>query len=585
MNKLSEITEKKFIESIDVDDWEIETDTGWSDIRTIHKTIEYDVYNLETESGKILECADNHILFDSNFQEIYAKDSLNLKIKTKDGDEQVTSLVKTNSKENMFDLELNDKNHRFYTNGILSHNTTTIGSYLLWVAIFNKEQNIAILANKGETAKEIIIRIQKSYENLPLWLQQGVKEWNKHSIVLENGSRLLATSTGSSAGRGQSFNIVMLDEFAFVPRNIAEDFITSIYPVISSGTKTKIIMVSTPNGMNLFYKYWQDAVNKKSSYVPYEAHWNQVPGRDENWKKETIANTSEEQFEQEFECRFKGGSNTLISPQKLAEMVWSDPIRKFKTSDGNMVNSYVAPSPERSYVMIVDTSHGQGMDYSAFSIIDVTETPYRVCATFRSNNTSPLLYPDIIVSTAKLYNNAHLLIESNDIGQQIINSIRNDLEYEYIFSTTTQGRGGQRLSSGFGGKSSKLGIKTTDSLKRIGCANLKTLIESDTLIVEDYQTIEEMSTFVRNSKMSYSADPGTNDDMIMTLVLFAWLSKEKVFKEITNIDIRKKLYSENIRKIEEEILPPAPLISDGREEESFVCNNGDRWVIIDEYDW
>lgn len=462
--------------------------------------------------------------------------------------------------------------------------TTTIGSYLMWVAIFHKDQNIAILANKGETAKEIILRIQKSYENLPLWLQQGVKEWNKHSIVLENGSRMLATSTGSSAGRGQSFNIVMLDEFAFVPRNIAEDFITSIYPVISSGTKTKIIMVSTPNGMNLFYKYWTDAVNKQNLYAPYEAHWSQVPGRDEKWKQETIANTSEEQFEQEFECRFKGGSNTLISPVKLSEMIWKEPVKKYQAQDGNIIKVYEIPSEEKSYVCCVDTSRGLGFDYSAFTIIDVSKAPYKLVATFRSNTTSHLLYPDIIVNTCKLFNNAYLLIETNDIGQQIIDTIYHDLEYEFMFSSTTQGRGGQKLSSGFGSKSSKFGINTSDSLKRVGCSNLKSLIETDSLIIEDYDLIEEFSTFIKNKKNSYSAENGTHDDMVMTLVMFGWLSKEKLFKELTSIDMRKQLFSDKIQQMQNEILPPKPVFNKSTDEKSFVCSNGDRWVVVDGWD-
>jgi hypothetical protein len=458
--------------------------------------------------------------------------------------------------------------------------TTTIGSYLLWTALFYKDQNLAILANKGETAKEIILRIQKSYENLPLWLQQGVREWNKHSMVLENGSRILATSTGGSAGRGQSFNIVMLDEFAFVPRNIAEDFITSIYPVISSGTKTKIIMVSTPNGMNLFYKYWSDAVNKRNLYIPFEAHWSQVPGRDEKWKQETILNTSEEQFEQEYECLFRGGSNTLISPVKLGEMVWKEPIKKYSTADGNYIRCYELPEVNKSYTCVVDTSRGMGYDYSAFTIIDVSQSPYKVVATFKSNTTSYLLYPDIIVSACKLFNNAHILVETNDLGQQIVDTIHLELEYEYLFSTFTQGRGGQKLASGFGKKNTKFGVSTTESLKRVGCSNLKHLVESDSLIIEDYDIIEELSTFTKNKKNNYNAEDGTHDDLVMTLVLFGWLSKENLFKELTNIDLRKKLYSENIKKIENEILPPSPIITND-EEESFTCSNGDRWIVVD----
>lgn len=460
--------------------------------------------------------------------------------------------------------------------------TTSIGSYLLWVAIFHKEQNIAILANKGETAKEIISKIQKSYENLPLWLQQGVREFNKHTIVLENGSRILATSTGSSAGRGQSFNIVMLDEFAFVPRNIAEDFITSIYPVISSGKSTKVMMVSTPNGMNLFYKFWTDATQGRNSYKPFETHWSNVPGRDEKWKQETISNTSEEQFEQEFECLFRGGSNTLISPKKLAEMTWVDPIKRYQTTDGNIIKVYETPDTEKSYVAIVDPSQGLGYDYSAFIIVDVTTTNFKVVATYRSNTTSHLFLPDIIVNTCRLYNNAYVLCETNvSVGQQIVDSIYNDLEYEYLFSTAPNGRSGQKLVTNLASKTIKFGVTTTESIKKNGCSNIKTLIENDCFLIEDYQLIEELSTFVRNKKGSYSADPGTHDDMVMCLVLFGWLQKEELFKSLTDLDIRRHLHSENIDKLQNDMKPPDIIIKSGKEEESFLCSDGDRWVVVD----
>lgn len=457
--------------------------------------------------------------------------------------------------------------------------TTTIGSYLLWVVLFQKQKSIAILANKGKTAMGILGKIQKSYENLPLWLQQGVREWNKGSLILENGSKIIADSTGGSAGRSESHNIVMLDEFAFVPRSIAEEFITSVYPVITSGNTTKIIMVSTPNGMNLFYKYWTDAVNKKNTYAPITAHWSEYPGRDEKWEQITRANMGDDKFEQEFGGDFMGSSNTLIAATKLNELAWSDPIKKYRT-DGGHVLVYDMPKEEGVYVMSVDTSHGQGIDYSAFSVIDVSQMPYKVVATFRSSEISPLHYPDVIFNTAKLYNNAHLLVETNDIGQQIINTLYNDLEYEYIFTTTTQGRGGQKISAGFN-KSSKLGVKTTESLKKIGCANLKTIMETDNLIIHDYHTIEEFSTFVRNNKKSYEAEGGNHDDLVMTLVLFAWLAKQDYFKEITDIDIRKKLYSEKIRQINEEMVL-MPVMSNNKSTDEFVCNSGDRWVVADD---
>lgn len=304
MSELSESIERKFIDSIELsDEWEIESDSGWVPVTHIHKTVQYKEWVMETESGKTLVCADTHIVFDENMNQIFVKDIIpnETKIMTKTGPEFVVHLEETNNSSNMFDITVESDEHRFYSNDILSHNTTTSVAYLLWLTLFSESQNIAVLANKGSLARDILAKYQLAYENLPQWLQQGVVTWNKGNVELENGSKIIAASTSSSAVRGGSFNLVLLDEFAFVPANIANEFFTSVYPVISSGKTTKIIIVSTPNGMNLFYKLWMDAIGKKNGYKTFEIHWSMVPGRDEAWKKETIENTSEEQFRQEFE--------------------------------------------------------------------------------------------------------------------------------------------------------------------------------------------------------------------------------------------------------------------------------------------
>jgi len=312
MKKISDTLDRKFIDSFDISDWEIETDTGWHDVTEIHKTVQYTVYRIETESGSFLECADDHIVFLDTLEEIFVKDlKINeSKIITKHGSSLVTSIQQFDYEENMYDITVKSDDHRFYSNDILSHNTATCVAYLLWLSIYTESYSIAITANKKALAVDILSRYQLAYENLPMWLQQGVVVWNKGSVELENGSKLLAASTAASSIRGGSFNLVMMDEFAHVHNNLAEEFFTSTYPVISSGTSTKIIIVSTPRGMNLYYRMWMDAINGKNDYFPLDIHWSRVPGRDEEWKLKTIRNTSERQFKQEFESSDK---NTLIN--------------------------------------------------------------------------------------------------------------------------------------------------------------------------------------------------------------------------------------------------------------------------------
>ena len=445
--------------------------------------------------------------------------------------------------------------------------TTTVG-FMLWSVLFQDDYSIAILANKGSLAREILGRIQYAYEYLPLWLQQGIITWNKGNIELENKSKIAAYATSASGVRGGTYNLIFLDEFAFVPKNMADEFFTSTYPVISSGKTSKVIIVSTPCGLNHFYKMWTDAIEGRSTYKPLEVHWSQVPGRDQAWKDETIRNTSEEQFRQEFETEFIGSSATLISGSKLRSLAFFNPIHSEEGLD-----IYEKPVEGRMYICTVDCAEGVEADYSTINVVDVTQTPYRQVAKYRNNKLPLLFFPTIIYSLAQRYNEAYVLIETNNIGQQVVDILHYDLEYENIYKLEHHHIKGQSISSGFK-RSTSFGIKTTKSVKKIGCANLKTLVENDKLIINDFDTIAEMNTFTR-IRDTYAAEEGNNDDLVMGLVLFAWLTAQTFFKDSTSIDVRKLMLAEQNMLVDEQ-LTPVGVFDDGRKEEVTV-SNGDIW--------
>ena len=458
---------------------------------------------------------------------------------------------------------------------IPTHNSTTVVSYLLHYAVFNDNVNIGILANKAATARELLDRLQTAYENLPKWMQQGIISWNKGSLELENGSKILAASTSASAVRGMSFNILFLDEFAFVPNHIAESFFASVYPTITSGKNTKVIIVSTPHGMNHFYRMWHDAETGKNGYVFTDVHWSEVPGRDEEWKKQTIANTSEQQFKVEFLCEFLGSVDTLIAPSKLRNFVYDHP----KTRNAGL-DVYVDPGENCDYVVTVDVARGVGSDYSAFVVVDVTQFPHRVVAKYRDNEIKPMMFPSVIYEVAKSYNNAFILCEVNDVGDQVASILQYDLEYQNILMCSMRGRAGQIVGQGFSGKKTQLGVKMSKTVKKVGCLNLKTMIEEDKLIFNDYEIMSELTTFIQKHN-SFEAEEGCNDDLAMCLVIYAWLVCQDYFKELTDQDVRKRLYEEQKNQIEQD-MAPFGFISDGLDETSFVDNDGDRW-FTDEY--
>ena len=453
--------------------------------------------------------------------------------------------------------------------------STTVVSYLLHYAVFNDNVNIAILANKASTARDLLGRLQLAYENLPKWMQQGVLVWNKGSLELENGSKILAASTSASAVRGGSYNVIFLDEFAFIPNHIADQFFASVYPTISSGQKTKVIVVSTPRGMNHFYRMWHDAERGKNEYIPTEVHWSEVPGRDAVWKEQTIANTSEQQFRVEFECEFLGSVDTLISSAKLKTLVYDEPIKKNAGLD-----IYFEPIKNHDYVLTVDVARGVGIDYSAFVITDITTFPHKVIGKYKNNEIKPMLFPSIIVDIAKAYNNAFILCEVNDIGDQVASIIQYDLEYDNLLLCSMRGRAGQIVGQGFSGKKTQLGVKMSKTVKKVGCSNLKTLIEDEKLLFNDYDIISELTTFIQKSN-SFEAEEGCNDDLAMCLVIYAWLVAQDYFKELTDQDVRKRIYEDQRDQIEQD-MSPFGFIVDGTEEESFVDKDGDRWYL-DEY--
>ena len=957
---ISDNVNRKFLDVIDVDEWEIETDEGWVDIVDVKKTIQYEKWILRVDNGLFIKCADNHIVFDEFFNEIFVKDCIpySTKIQTKYGLSLVISVENSNEFVEMYDLGLNSETHRYYSNDILSHNTVAAIAYVLHFILFNEHKTVAILANRGITARGILDKVRSSYRLLPLFLQSGVKEWGKSKIALENGCKVIADATSGGAGRSEAISLLILDEFAFVENNVAEEFMKAVYPTISSGSDSKIFIFScvtkdtvvythngiqrigdfidpsverggyivndyevlgmdklrkgslfysngvapvykvhttsadikctdthkfwaykdneykfaplsdlkvgdhiavrcnmqqwgtgttlplldedgiefdrasvdknlmyllgvyagngrlengnlvlksehdlstmlnirrisflkkrttyylqsenfikflkllgfdinikgqnkvhddflkleknlifqfvkglmdtkakvskgestievicegeitnqlryiflnmgmftqkrkyeenknviiklisgneyynqigfnnkwkqklkpyfryksrgsfidiipgardiintfpqevidkykiflgwngnilrtklldigidkefphgivdkdmkwtpiksitylgeeetydfslpdddsdkfchsvlyngivghqTPCGMNHFYKLWNDAKEKRNKYVTNEIKWDDVPGRGEKFKKETIANIGIDAWNQEYLCSFLGSSGSLISPEALTKIVYKVPMYE---TNGLIV--YKKPEEGHTYIMTVDPSEGLGLDYSAFIVSDVSQIPYDQVACYRSNLIDPHVFPDIINDVAKRYNGAFVLVESNSIGMVVIDILHNTLEYDNLVMTVAKGKDGLTVSGGYG-FGCKLGIKTTKTTKRVGCSVCKTLIESEQYTVNDYDTLKELTTFVRHNQ-TYQAEEGYNDDTVMCLVLFSWLSNQQYFKDlIENSDIKKKLSDKLDLHSMTENLTPFGIIENG----------------------
>jgi len=450
--------------------------------------------------------------------------------------------------------------------------TTTAVAIILHYIIFNEHKNVGILSNKGEGSKEVLERVKLAYENLPKWMQHGIQEWNKNSIELENGCKVYAGTTTSSSIRGKSIAFLYIDECAFVEGY--DEFFASVYPTISSGEETKLLMTSTPNGLNHFFKICEGAKQGSNGYQYVEVTWDLVPGRGDAWKQETLEalNFDTEKFSQEYECQFLGSSGTLIdgATLKYLQSAYRTPIHE---AQGLAV--YEKPEQGKTYVCIADVSRGKGLDYSAFHIIDVTKMPYRQVVTYRNNLITPVDYADIIFRTTKSYNDAYILIEINDIGGQVSDTLHFDFEVETLLYTESAGRSGKRISGGFGSNVDK-GIRTTKQVKSIGCSVLKLLAEQKQLQIYDFHTINELSTFSRKGA-SYEAEAGCHDDLVMGLVLFAWLTTQSFFKEITDINTMMKLREKSDEQLMDELLPFG-FTYDDIEPEEVTYTPPSRWL-------
>ena len=421
--------------------------------------------------------------------------------------------------------------------------TTTVAAVLLWYAIFNKKYNIYVLAQQRGQAIEILDRIKEMYELLPWWFQPGVYTWNRGSIQLGNKSRIVTAATGGSGVRGKSVHLLYLDEFAWVENDV--EFYTATYPVVSSGDKSKIIITSTPNGMNLFYKIWTEAIRNENAYVWDDAHWSENPYRDDKWYKQQLSNMSERQFKQEFECEFQGSSDTLLSPACLQRLAHQLPMKYL--GDQREFKIYEEAKPGHNYVVAVDVSEGIGKDYSVVSVIDVTTAPYKQVAMMRSNIISPLLLADLINKTGHEYNEAYVIVESNTYGKQVVDALWLDYEYENMLLSRSANNDAKLA----GARNEKItpGVKTTKKTKQLGCSNLKGLIESNQLIVQDFETIQELNSFSKKGN-SFEAEKGKTDDIVMSLVIFAWFAAQPYFEDTFDQNTRD-LIRKNILQDEE----------------------------------
>ena len=454
--------------------------------------------------------------------------------------------------------------------------TVTAAACILHYTIFNADKTVAIMANKTASAREVLLRYQTMYENLPIWMQQGVKTWNKGDVELENNCRVFTAATTTSGIRGKSVNWLYIDEAAIIPNNVADEFFASVYPTISAGETTKILLTSTPLGYNHFWKFWNEAEKGTNGFVSHFIPYTDIPGRDEAWAEQQLKLLGELKFTQEVLCDFLGSSNTLINARTIATLSSKDVL--YDNPEGNGVDIYEDPQENHYYCITVDTARGIGGDYSAFVVFDITEMPYKVVAKYRNNKIAPMLYPNVIAKVGQDYNNAFVLIENNDIGGQVVEILHEEIEYDNIFSTVTE-KSRQYVSPGFG-KSTRLGVNTSKQVKRQGCFNFKSLMEEKKLLVFDADIISEISTFVEKGN-TYQADEGYNDDCVMCMVLFGWLSTMPFFKELVDVNTREGLYKQEMQSITQN-LTPFVMRKSNEEPEAWVAG-GDYWLMDDEY--
>jgi hypothetical protein len=504
---------------------------GNPNLKQIGTTISY----TKEQVTEIIKCSQDPIYFIENYCQIVSLDRGLIPFKLYDCQKEKVHTILNNRKVILMEGRQQGK-------------TITSAACILWYTLFQENKTVAILANKSSAAREVLSRYELMYEMLPIWMQQGVKTFNKGDIELENGSKVFTAATSTSGIRGKSVNWLYIDEAAIIPNNVAEEFFTSVYPTISAGTTTKILLTSTPLGYNHFWKFWNEAEQGLNGFVSLFIPYNRIPGRDDTWAAEQKAMLGELKFNQEVLCNFLGSSNTLINPDTIGKMSVKPYVY---TKDG--LDIFVEPEEEHIYMLVADTSRGVGGDYSAFTVLDITAYPYSVVAKYRNNKISPLLFPNIIYKVAKDYNKAYCLIEINDNGQQVADSLYMDLEYENVFFVGSNSKSGQYLSGGFS-SGATLGVRTTKQVKRLGCTSFKSLVESTKLLIHDPDIINEISTFIE-VRGTHKADEGYQDDLVMCLVLFAWATNELFFKDLTDTNLRKALYEEQFKQIEENLTP------------------------------
>ena len=504
---------------------------GNPNLKQIGTTISY----TKEQVTEIIKCSQDPIYFIENFCQIVSLDRGLIPFKLYDCQKEKVHTILNNRKVILMEGRQQGK-------------TITSAACILWYTLFQENKTVAILANKSSAAREVLSRYELMYEMLPIWMQQGVKTFNKGDIELENGSKVFTAATSTSGIRGKSVNWLYIDEAAIIPNNVAEEFFTSVYPTISAGTTTKILLTSTPLGYNHFWKFWNEAEQGLNGFTSLFIPYNRIPGRDDKWAEEQKAMLGELKFNQEVLCNFLGSSNTLINPDTIGRMSVKPYVY---TKDG--LDIFVEPEEEHIYMLVADTSRGVGGDYSAFAVMDITSYPYSVVAKYRNNKISPLLFPNIIYKVAKDYNKAYCLIEINDNGQQVADSLYMDLEYENVFFVGSNSKSGQYLSGGFS-NGATLGVRTTKQVKRLGCTSFKSLVESTKLLIHDPDIINEISTFIE-VRGTHKADEGYQDDLVMCLVLFSWATNELFFKDLTDTNLRKALYEEQFKQIEENLTP------------------------------
>ena len=518
----------------------------------------------EDQIKEYLKCQDDPIYFIENYCHIV----------TLDNGLQLFKLYECQKKK--VDIIVNERKV-ILMEGRQQGKTVTAAACILHYTIFNADKTVAIMANKTASAREVLLRYQTMYENLPIWMQQGVKTWNKGDVELENNCRVFTAATTTSGIRGKSVNWLYIDEAAIIPNNVADEFFASVYPTISAGETTKILLTSTPLGYNHFWKFWNEAEKGTNGFVSHFIPYTDIPGRDEAWAEQQLKLLGELKFTQEVLCDFLGSSNTLINARTIATLSSKDIL--YDNPEGNGVDIYEDPKENHYYCITVDTARGIGGDYSAFVVFDITEMPYKVVAKYRNNKIAPMLYPNVIAKVGEDYNNAFVLVETNDIGGQVVEILHEEIEYDNIFSTVTE-KSRQYVSPGFG-KSTRLGVNTSKQVKRQGCFNFKSLMEEKKLLVFDADIIGEISTFVEKGN-TYQADEGYNDDCVMCMVLFGWLSTMPFFKELVDVNTREGLYKQEMQSITQNLTPF--VMRKGDEGPPAWVAGGDYWLLDDEYD-